>query len=123
MRVFAYLPGGHLAISSQLLLRLFFLIDISHVAGLLGISETTGELYGVSINRRDRLVSKNCMGKGAWSEVEASEWNKVKDSLHKVVEIPNIPVTGLSETDQPLSVLTMTANSGDSFSGELGLMC
>ncbi|XP_028409640.1 uncharacterized protein LOC114532356 isoform X1 [Dendronephthya gigantea] len=90
--------------------------DLSNVAGLLGISETTGELYGVSMDRRHRLVNKNGMGRGAWNEMGESEWDKVKDSLHKVVEIPNIPVTGLLETDQRQALLTMTANSGDSFS-------
>ena len=89
--------------------------DLSHVAGLLGINEVTGELYGVSVDRRDRLVNANWIGRGSWREVKASEWNEVKGNLNKVVEIPNIPATGLSETDQPLSVLTLTANSGDKF--------
>jgi hypothetical protein len=97
-------------------------LDLSHVAGLLGINEVTGELYGVSVDRRDRLVNANWIGRGEWKEVRASEWNQIKDSLNKVVEIPNIPVTGLSETDQPLSVLTLTANSGDKFTGKMNLV-
>ena len=99
------------------------LLDLSHIAGLLGVNEVNGELYGVSVDRRDRLVNTNWIGRGAWKEVVASEWDKIKDSLNKVVEIPNIPVTGLSETDQPLSVLTLTANSGDRFSGKLRTIC
>ena len=63
-------------------------------------------------------MNPNWIGKGSWREVKASEWNEVKDSLNKVVEIPNIPATGLSETDQPLSLLRLIANSGDKFTGK-----
>ena len=71
------------------------------------------------MDRRDRLVSKYM---GTWREIKASDWNNIKDHVNKVVEIPNIPVTGLSETDQPISVLKLTSNSGDSFSGRLCLL-
>ena len=108
-------------LSLQVSLQLTCLLDLSHVAGLLGINEVTGELYGVSMDRRDRLVNTNWIGRGAWSEVEASEWDLIKSSLNKMVEIPNVPVTGLWETDQRLSVLNLIANSGDRFSGKLSL--
>ena len=67
------------------------------------------------MDRRDRLVSRHATG--PWYEIDASEWDKIEYSLDKVVEIPNIPATGLAKTDERLSVLTLGPNSGDSFSG------
>lgn len=96
-------------------------LDLNHVAGLLGVNEVTGELYGVSMDRRDRLVSRRSTG--PWYGIDASEWDKIKDSLNKVIEIPNIPTTGLTQTDESLPVLTLTTNSGDSFSGKLSIVC
>ena len=36
-----------------------------------------------------------------------------------VVEIPHIPITGLTKTDDPFSVLTLKADIGDKYTGEM----
>lgn len=103
-------------------MKITYLLDLNHIAGLYGVNEVTGELYGVSMDRRDRLVSRSSTGRETWYKIETSEWDKVKDSLNKAVEIPNIPSTGLTQTDDRLPALIMNANSGDSFSGKLSMV-
>lgn len=93
-----------------------------YVSGLLGIQESSGKLYGVSKDFKNYLESADWSGR-SWKPIKSSVWESIKNdvTLTKVVEIPHLPVTGLPETDEPSSVLTMTANSGDAFGGEIKL--